>query len=146
MANENRPGLEDAIILAAEAHRGQVDKGGKPYILHVLRVLVRQSHENAQIVAALHDVVEDTHLTLEDLHRAGYHNEICAAVDCLTNLEGEPYEVMIDRVSANPIAREVKLADLEDNMNVRRLGDLDDAALGRLAKYKSAWTRLKAGG
>jgi (p)ppGpp synthase/HD superfamily hydrolase len=143
MAKEQKaPCLEDAIILAAEAHRGQMDKGGKPYILHVLRVLLRQRDENAQIVAALHDVIEDTHLTQADLRRAGYKGEICAAVDCLTRLEGEPYEDMIDRVAANPIAREVKLADLEDNMNLQRLGNPDETALVRMAKYKSAWSKL----
>jgi (p)ppGpp synthase/HD superfamily hydrolase len=114
------PTLEDAIALASQAHRGQVDKAGKPYILHPLRVMLRQEAEAAQIVAVLHDVLEDTGVTLEGLRAAGYRPEICEAVDCLTRRPDEPYDIMISRVAANPLARAVKLADLEDNMDPRR--------------------------
>jgi (p)ppGpp synthase/HD superfamily hydrolase len=138
--------LEDAIALAARAHRGQLDRGGQPYILHVLRVMLRQHDEVARIVAVLHDVLEDTAITLADLSVAGYRAEICVAVDCLTRRTGEPYEEMIDRVAANPIACQVKLADLEDNMDTRRLESSGEitGALARLAKYKAAWDKLMA--
>jgi (p)ppGpp synthase/HD superfamily hydrolase len=138
--------LEDAIALAARAHCGQKDRGGQPYILHVLRVMLRQQDEVARIVAVLHDVLEDTSITLADLREAGYSAEICMAVDCLTRRTGEPYEEMIDRVAANPIARRVKLADLEDNMDMRRLESSDETALARLGKYRAAWGKLMAPG
>jgi (p)ppGpp synthase/HD superfamily hydrolase len=134
--------LEDAIILAARAHRGQRDKNGEPYILHPLRVMLNQRDGAARIVAMLHDVVEDTPVTLADLNE--YGEQICAAVDCLTRRDGEGYGHMIERVSANPLARRVKLTDLEDNMDPARIDPADDAALQRLAKYKSAWDRLRA--
>jgi (p)ppGpp synthase/HD superfamily hydrolase len=136
--------LEDAIALAARAHRGQQDRGGQPYVLHVLRVMLRQHDEVARIVAVLHDVLEDTSITLADLSEAGYSAEICVAVDCLTRRTSEPYEEMIDRVAANPIARRVKLADLEDNMDVRRLDSFGEVAIARLAKYKAAWDKLRS--
>src|SRR5690348_14451397 len=97
-----------------------MDKGGKPYVLHSLRVMLKQVDETAQMVAVLHDVLEDTAVTLADLRAAGFNAEICEAVDCLTRRPDETYEAMIVRVAANPLARRVKLADLEDNMDPRR--------------------------
>jgi (p)ppGpp synthase/HD superfamily hydrolase len=138
------PCLEDAIALAARAHRGQKDRHGEPYILHVVRVMLRQRDEAARIVGVLHDVLEDTPTTLADLLSAGYSQEICEAVDCLTRRAGEPYEEMIARVAANPIARRVKLADLDDNLDSRRQESTDDAVLARREKYKSAWNSLMA--
>jgi (p)ppGpp synthase/HD superfamily hydrolase len=76
--------LEDAIGLAVYAHRGQRDKSGEPYILHVLRVMLRQEAETARIAAVLHDVLEDTSVTLADLRQAGYSDAVCTALDCLT--------------------------------------------------------------
>jgi len=87
------------------AHRGQVDKNGKPYILHALRVMLRQEDETAQIVGVLHDVVEDTSVTLDDLRAAGFSRQVCEAVDCLTRRPDESYEAMISRVLANPLAK-----------------------------------------
>jgi (p)ppGpp synthase/HD superfamily hydrolase len=136
-----RPTLEDAICLAAGAHRGQVDKAGAPYILHVLRVVLRQDDETARIVAALHDVSEDAGVTISALAEAGYSQEIRDAVDCLTRREGEPYEEMITRVLANRIARLVKLADLEDNMDPRRKLEGEEAS-ERLERYAAARERL----
>ena len=140
------PTLEDAISLAAQAHRGQVDKGGQPYILHVLRVMLRQEDETARVVAALHDVLEDTHVTLTDLHTAGYNEQVCAAVDCLTRRPGEAYEEMIERIATNPLARQVKLADLADNLDPKRLTPADSAARARQARYQAARKRLLADG
>ena len=122
------PTLEDAIALAAHAHRGQVDKGGQPYILHVLRVMLRQEDETARLAAVLHDVLEDTQVTLADLRSAGYSEPVCAAVDCLTRRSGETYEEMIERVATNPLARQVKLADLADNLDPNRTVPADPAA------------------
>ena len=135
------PTLEDAICLAAKSHRSQVDKAGEPYILHVLRVIVRQGDEPGRIVAALHDVVEDSVTSLSDLENAGYSQEIRDAVDCMTRRAGESYDDMITRVAANPLARRVKLADLEDNLDPRR-GTEGEEVVARRARYLRARERL----
>jgi (p)ppGpp synthase/HD superfamily hydrolase len=137
------PTLEDAIALACRAHRGQFDKSGKPYILHVLRVMLKQTDPVARIVAALHDVVEDSPTSLADLRAAGYSGDICAAVDALTRRDTETYDEMIARVSANPLARQVKLADLEDNMDpARRLPG--ESEIERQEKYARAHAALSS--
>ena len=140
-----QPTIEDAIVLAARAHRGQVDKRGKPYVLHSLRVMLKQEDETAQMVAVLHDVVEDTAVTLVDLRTAGFSAEVCEAVDCLTRRPEETYEAMITRVAANPLARRVKMADLEGNMDPRRRV-VGEHEADRQIKYRSAWERLDVGG
>lgn len=137
------PTLEDAILLAAEAHRGQTEKAGNPYILHPLRVMFRLESENDRIVGVLHDVIEDTHYTLKDLRAMGYPEPLLQALDCLTRRETETYEEFITRVRTNPLATRVKLADLEDNMDVRRLPALNEKDAERLRKYLNAWTLLK---
>lgn len=139
------PTLEDAVILAAQAHRGQVDKCGQPYILHVLRVMLRQEDETARFVAVLHDVLEDTPVTLADLRTAGYSEQVCAVVDCLTRRTGEAYEAMIERIATNPLARQVKLADLADNLDPKRPVPADSTAAERHARYRAARKRLLAG-
>jgi (p)ppGpp synthase/HD superfamily hydrolase len=136
------PTLEDAIALACRAHRGQLDKNGQPYILHVLRVMMKQQDPTARIVAVLHDVVEDSETTIDDLRAAGYSAETCDAVDALTRRENEGYDQMIARVAANPLARSVKIADLEDNMDpARRLPG--DREAERQQKYAAARSLLK---
>jgi (p)ppGpp synthase/HD superfamily hydrolase len=137
------PTLEDAIILASQAHRGQVDKAGEPYILHVLRVMLRQNEDAARRVGVLHDVLEDTSVTLSDLKSAGYSEQVRAAVDCLTRRRGETYEAMIERVAMNPLARQVKLADLADNLDPQRALPLDRDAASRHARYTAARERLQ---
>ncbi|WNG42442.1 GTP pyrophosphokinase [Archangium violaceum] len=138
------PTLEDAIALAVEAHRGQRDKAGQTYILHPLRVMFRLETETERMVAVLHDVVEDSPWTLERLRELGYPEEVLGALDCLTKREGETYEAFIERVRPHPLARRVKLADLEDNMDVRRLAAVTSKDAERLARYRAAWARLKA--
>jgi RyR domain/ATPase family associated with various cellular activities (AAA) len=133
--------LDDAIALAIQAHRGQRDKRDESYFLHVFRVMLRQDDETARIVGVLHDSLEDTSVTLTDLHRAGFSDEVCEAVDCLTRRPGEPYEDMIARVAANPLSRRVKLGDLEDNMDPKRQLEGPEGA-EHLAKYQAAWKRL----
>lgn len=137
------PTLEDAIALAVEAHRGQRDKAGQTYILHPLRVMLRLEGEAERMVAVLHDVVEDSACTLERLRGLGYPEEVLGALDCLTKREGETYEAFIERVLPHPLARRVKLADLEDNMDVRRLTAVTAKDAERLARYRAAWSRLK---
>jgi (p)ppGpp synthase/HD superfamily hydrolase len=135
--------LEDAISIAAEAHRGQRDKAGAAYLLHPLRLMMRMDSEAAMMAAVLHDVVEDSDWTLASLRERGFSEEVVAAVACLTHRDGESYEEFVERVKPNPLARRVKLADLEDNMNVLRIGQLGPKDLQRLEKYHRAWRVLK---
>lgn len=138
------PNLEDAIALAVKAHTGQVDKAGQIYILHPLRVMFAVEGETAQIVAVLHDVVEDSDTTFVDLLAMGYSTEVLSALDCLTRRDGETYMEFVQRAKVNPIARQVKLADMEDNMDVRRLTQITDKDRERLNRYRNAWKFLKS--
>ncbi|HZI12549.1 MAG TPA: GTP pyrophosphokinase [Myxococcus sp.] len=137
------PLLEEAIALAVEAHRGQRDKAGQPYILHPLRVMMRLEDEEARTVAILHDVVEDTPYTLERLRALGYAEPVLSALDALTRRKDETYEAFVERLRPNALARRVKLADLEDNMDVRRLAAVTPKDTERLARYRAAWARLR---
>ncbi len=141
-ATETIATLEDAVAIAALAHRGQRDKAGAPYLLHPLRLLLRMDSELVMMAAVLHDVVEDTTWTLEQLREAGFPEAVLAAVDCLTRRSQESYDAFIDRASQHPIARQVKIADLEDNMNLQRLAHITPKDLARLEKYHRAWRRL----
>ena len=134
--------LERAILIAAQAHLGQRDKAGAPYILHPLRLMMRMESEPAMIAAVLHDVVEDSDWTLEQLRGEGFSEEVLQAVDCLTSREGEAYDEFISRAKANAVARRVKIADLEDNMNVKRIGEITPKDLARIEKYHRAWRAL----
>ncbi|MEI6515666.1 MAG: HD domain-containing protein [bacterium] len=134
--------LEKALALAVSAHTGQTDKVGEPYILHPLRVMMKMRGKAERIVAALHDVVEDSAITLADLRTAGFSEEIIEAVDGLTRRENESYEDYITRASFNPIARKVKIADLEDNMDLRRLNNLEDADRDRMTRYRKTYRLL----
>lgn len=130
--------IEKAIQIALSAHHGQIDRGGEPYILHPLRVMLSQKSATAKICAVLHDVIEDTAVTLEDLKREGFSEEVIRAVDVLTKRDGEDYEVYIGRVIENKIACQVKLMDLADNMNLSRLDTTQEADLKRYHKYEKA--------
>jgi (p)ppGpp synthase/HD superfamily hydrolase len=134
--------LEKAISISVEAHRGQKDKNGKPYILHPISVMGKVRTQTDKIVAVLHDVVEDTDWAFEDLKKEGFPAEILDALDCVTKREGEPYEDFVKRSAGNPIARRVKLADLEDNMDVRRMPAITEKDFERLKKYRHAWELL----
>lgn len=138
------PTLEDALALALDAHRGQVDKAGAPYILHPLRVMLTQPDDAGKIVGLLHDVVEDSDYTFDDLQRMGYDETIIAALDCVTSRPDEDYMTFVERAKANPIARRVKLADIEDNMDIRRIAVLSIKDIERLQRYRAAWTLLQA--
>jgi len=135
--------LGKAIAIAAQAHQEQRDKAGAPYILHPLRMMLRMSSETEMMAAILHDVVEDTAWTLEQLRQAGFAEEVVQAVECLTHRDHETYEEFITRVRTNPIATKVKLADLEDNMDMRRLSVVTAQDVQRLHKYHHAWMALR---
>ena len=134
--------VETALRIALDAHRGQEDKAGRPYILHPLRVALAQSTDAAFCAALLHDAVEDTPLTLDDLRSAGVSETVVAAVDALTRREGESYNAYLARAGADPIAISVKRADLQDNLDVRRLRKVTDTDARRLTKYLGALSRL----
>ena len=136
--------IEDAVAIAAEAHKGVKDKAGAAYILHPLIMMMRLKTEAEMITAVLHDVVEDTSWTIEKLRVQGFSEEVLEAIECVTNSEGESYEKFIERAGRNPIARRVKIADLEDNMNIQRIDELKPKDLERLEKYHRSWRILKA--
>ena len=130
--------LEKAIAIAAKAHEGKVDKAGAPYILHPLRIMLRFSRNEERIVAALHDVVEDSDISLDALRQEGFSDIIIDAINAVTKRTGEPYELFVQRAAANPIGRRVKLADLEDNSNLSRIDNPTPIDFERLAKYRRA--------
>lgn len=135
--------LERAIEIATEAHRGQVDKAGNDYIQHPLRVMAAGKTTNEKIVGVLHDVVEDADWTFERLAAEGFSSEIIEALQCVTKLsEEEPYDEFIERVKASRLAVAVKLNDLADNMDIRRLGKLTEKDFKRLQKYHRAYKQL----
>jgi (p)ppGpp synthase/HD superfamily hydrolase len=140
--------IEDAIAVAAQVHKGQTDKSGAPYILHPLRLMMQMETETEMIVAVLHDVVEDSRdkgeiqWTFGRLREYGFSEEVLTALDCVTNRAGESYDEFVKRASKNPIARRVKVADLEDNMNIKRIGELKLNDLERLKKYHRSWSYL----
>jgi (p)ppGpp synthase/HD superfamily hydrolase len=136
--------LEKAIAIAVDAHRGQKDRYEAPYILHPLRVMARVATPVEKTVAILHDVVEDTDWTFQDLRREGFTSKIIEALRCLTKKPREPYEKLIKRSASNPLARRIKLADLEDNMDLRRLPVITEEDRSRLEKYLKAWRVLMA--
>lgn len=135
--------LQKAIQIATEAHKGQLDKSGKEYIGHPLRVMEMGKTQEEKIVGVLHDVVEDTPWTFEMLEAEGFTPEIIAALRCVTKTsENENYDDFIERVKKNPLAVAVKINDLTDNMDIRRLPYLSDKDVKRLKKYLKAYKKL----
>lgn len=135
--------LDRAVEIAVEAHRGQLDKSGCDYIGHPLRVMEAGRTESEKIAGVLHDVVEDSGWTFEMLETEGFSQEVIDALRCLTKLSpDEPYEKFIRRVKANPLAVAVKLNDLSDNMDIRRLPYISDKDVKRLKKYLKAYKQL----
>ncbi len=125
--------LEQAIKIAVEAHLGQTDKSGQPYILHPLHVMFSVETENEKIAAVLHDTVEDTHITFDDLVCEGFSTEVVDAVRALTKLDGESRTDAAHRASKDPIARVVKLADVAHNMDLSRISEPTRKDLARFA-------------
>ena len=135
--------LEKAEAIAYKAHAGQTDKAGNEYITHPLRVAAHCLSPKAKIVALLHDTIEDTSLSPQHLVEQGFDNEIVEAALAVTRNNRETYANFIERAAANPLGREVKIADLEDNMDIRRLPNLTSNDCHRLHKYLHAWRYLK---
>lgn len=135
--------LSSAIDLAMEIHKDQYDRSNQPYIGHVIRVMNAGQTLQEKIVGALHDVVEDSDLTIDDLLLKGFDNNIVEAVDAITFYDDvETYDEYIERVIKNPIAVKVKLNDLSDNMDLRRLNEIDDESIVRVRKYFKAYKRI----
>lgn len=129
--------LERAIALAVDAHFGQRDKGGHPYILHSLRVMFSLDDEKDRIIAVLHDVVEDTDASLEDLKTCGFPEDVLSALDALTRKPGETRMQQAGHIKKNPAARRVKLADLSDNMDMSRIRQPGEEDFARLREYEA---------
>lgn len=137
--------LTKAIEIATKAHEGQVDKVGQSYIKHPLRVMAMGATDEEKIVGVLHDVVEDSDWTFERLIDEGFSEEIIDALRCVTKLsESEPYDAFIERVKTNPLAVKVKINDLTDNMDIRRLPSISESDVKRLRKYLKAYRQLNA--
>jgi (p)ppGpp synthase/HD superfamily hydrolase len=127
-----------AMKLCYEAHKDQVDKTGVPYVFHPFHVAEQMKDEATTIVALLHDVVEDTDYTLQDIAAEGFGQEIVEAVALMTHEDDVPYLDYVAKLKDNPIAKAVKLADLAHNSDQSRLGEIDEETEERLEKYKEA--------
>lgn len=128
--------LEKAIALAATQHAGQLDKGGQPYILHPLRLMLQFSNPTLQIIAVLHDILEDTATTAEDLEALGFSAEIIKSIQALTKQTGESRLEAAKRTVLNPLATQVKYVDVLDNMNLSRINNPTARDFARLEEYK----------
>lgn len=127
-----------ALKLCFEAHKDQVDKSGMPYVFHPFHLAEQMTDENTTIAALLHDVVEDTDYTLEDIKNMGFPDAVCEALSLLTHNKSVPYMEYVAKLKKNPIAKAVKLADLKHNSDLSRLDAPDEKALRRSAKYAEA--------
>ncbi|MDB2423884.1 hypothetical protein N9X05_18320 [Paracoccaceae bacterium] len=132
--------LERAIEIAVNAHKGVTDKGGNPYIVHPLRVMMSLKSDNEKIVGVLHDVVEDAEdWDFERLQEEGFSKEVLDALRSVTKTsEEEDYNDFVQRALTNEIGRAVKIADIRDNLDVTRIGELRQKDMNRLNKYKNA--------
>lgn len=130
--------LEQAIVVAIKAHAGQVDKAGQPYILHPLRLMFKFGTEVEMIVAVMHDVIEDSDFTQDDLKKMGFSETVVEAIDCLSKRSDENYDNFILRVSQNDLARKIKIEDIKDNLDITRLNKVTGKDLQRIEKYHQA--------
>ena len=135
--------IETSLHIALRAYAGKTDKAGREYILHPLRVMAKMETDLERSAALLHDVIEDSEITAEDLLAAGIPAEVVEAVQFLTKRENEEYQDFVARAKKNKLAANVKIADIEDNIDVLRLTSLDERDLARIKKYHSAWRFLK---
>lgn len=133
-----------AMEVCYQAHLGQRDKAGVPYVFHPVHLAEQMSDEKTTIVALLHDVIEDTALTADDLRSMGFEDEVIDAILCMTHDRSVPYLEYVAAIKRNPIARAVKIADLRHNSDLSRLNAVDNAALERVEKYKKALALLEA--
>jgi hypothetical protein len=135
--------LERALAIAVQAHAGQLDKAGAPYILHPLRVMLQMDTNEERIVAVLHDVVEDSEWSLERLRAEGFSEHVLLAIDSVTSRVGEPYDAFVLRAGRNAIGRRVKLANLHDNCDLRRIATPTERDHARIEKYRHAIELLR---
>ncbi|TKW64979.1 MAG: HD domain-containing protein [Paracoccus denitrificans] len=134
--------IEDAITIATEAHRGQQDKGGQPYILHPLRLMLAAANHDERIVALLHDVIEDSDWTLDELLARGLSARQADALDAVTRRNDEGYDAFIRRAGADPLGRAVKILDLQDNSDLSRIAAPGEVDHARIEKYRRALALL----
>lgn len=127
-----------ALKLCFEAHKNQTDKSGMPYVFHPFHLAEQMKDEDTTIAALLHDVVEDTDYTIADLEQMGFSPNVIEALELLTHNDGTPYMEYVAKIKDNPIAKAVKLADLEHNSDLSRLDTVDEKALKRKEKYSQA--------
>ena len=140
-----QPTVEDAIALAARLHRGAgyPSPEAEPYVFHALRVMLQFTDSVDQMAAVLHDVVEDTEITLDNLRDSGYPPEVVDAIDTLTHHSHDTYEQYIDNVARNPVACRVKIIDLEENLVNNRRSPLARGNADRIRRYEAALDRLR---
>lgn len=129
---------KQAMKLCFDAHKDQVDKSGIPYVFHPFHLAEQMTDEYTTVVALLHDVIEDTHYTIDDLIEMGYPKPIIEALKLLTHDDNTPYMEYVGKIKENPIAKSVKLEDLKHNSDLTRLDNIDEKALERAEKYKRA--------
>ena len=134
--------IEKSLEIALKAYSGQKDKAGKTYILHPLRLMAKMETDEEMSVALLHDVIEDSDYTAEDLLNNGIPSNIVNAIQSLTKIKSESYENFIERVLDDKLASKIKKVDIEDNINVLRLNSINSKDLERVAKYHKAWQIL----
>jgi (p)ppGpp synthase/HD superfamily hydrolase len=138
--------IEKALLFALRVHEGKQDRTGQPYILHPLHLMMQMESDTERLAAILHDTVEDSTHTLDDVRALGVPADVVRAVELLTHdKENEPYLEYVRRLRADPVARRVKMADLRHNMDIRRLPQLTTRDYDRLARYRQAWEILTAG-
>ena len=131
-----------SLNIAIRAYAGKVDKAGSEYIKHPLRIMAKMKTDAEMSVALLHDVIEDSEITADELLSEGIPTDVVDAIICLTKIDNESYHDFIVRVRSNELAVKIKIADIEDNINVLRLKSLSDTDLNRVEKYHSAWRYL----
>ena len=127
-----------ALALCYEAHKEQTDKSGLPYVFHPFHLAEQMIDEDTTVVALLHDVVEDTEYTIEDLKNMGFNQKVIEAISLMTHDEKIPYEEYVLKLKENSIARTVKIADLKHNSDLTRLNSITEKDLKRAEKYKKA--------
>jgi len=138
--------LEKCIKFALDVHAGQTDRYGRPYILHPLHLMSQMDTEVEMMAAVLHDVIEDSDTTLDDLRRLGLPQEVIEAVSLLTHGEADSYDDYVHKLKPDAVARKIKLADLAHNMDIRRMDSVTEQDAARLDKYRRAWEILTTAG
>ena len=132
------PMTKIALKLCFEAHKDQIDKSGMPYVFHPFHLAEQMADENTTIVALLHDVIEDTEYTLDDLRKFGFAENVLSAISLMTHADDVPYMEYVVKIKTNPIAKAVKLADLKHNSDMSRLDRITQTDEERAKKYKQA--------